>query len=114
MLSILRKKEKTGTEQEKSVMKRVLMGTVVSDKMNKTRVVCVDRQKQHPLYKKYFMVSKKYKAHDEANTYHTGDIVHIRQTRPLSKDKRWEIIGFAEGQKTKEKDTNQEISENSL
>lgn len=114
MLSILRKKEKTETEHTKRVMNRILMGTVVSDKMNKTRVVSVQRQKQHTLYKKYFMVSKKYKAHDEANTYHTGDIVQIRQTRPLSKDKRWEIIGLVEGQKTKEKNNNQEISGGSI
>jgi small subunit ribosomal protein S17 len=73
-------------------MKRKLQGTIVSDKMNKTRVVEVVRLKKHPRYKKYFKVSQRFKAHDEANEYKTGEKVIIEETRPLSKDKRWRII----------------------
>ena len=76
---------------------RKLTGTVVSDKMDKTRVVEVSRVKQHPRYKKYFKVSTKYKAHDEQNTYHAGDTVVICETRPLSRDKRWEIVELVKG-----------------
>jgi small subunit ribosomal protein S17 len=72
---------------------RKLKGIVVSDKMQKTRVVKVERLKKHPLYKKYYKVSKKFKAHDENNEYKVGDKVIIQETRPLSKEKRWIIIG---------------------
>lgn len=72
---------------------RRLQGTIVSDKMNKTRVVSVARVKKHPLYKKYYKVTGKFKAHDEKNEYHTGDKVLIEEVRPLSKEKRWRIIG---------------------
>ncbi len=73
--------------------KRKLIGTVVSDKMQKTRVVEVARFKKHPKYLKYYKVSKRFKAHDEENIYHTGDKVLMEETRPMSKDKRWKIIG---------------------
>jgi small subunit ribosomal protein S17 len=66
-------------------------GTVVSDKMNKTRVVKVDRQVQEPFYKKYVVRSKKYKAHDEKNDARLGDVVMMVETRPLSSGKRWVI-----------------------
>ncbi len=66
-------------------------GTVVSDRMNKTVVVSVETAKRHPLYGKTLRSSKKYKAHDEENRCKTGDIVRIRETRPLSKDKRWVV-----------------------
>jgi small subunit ribosomal protein S17 len=72
---------------------RRLKGKVVSDKMNKTRVVLVERLKKHPIYKKYYKVSKRFKAHDENNEYKVGDNVIIEETRPLSKEKRWKIIG---------------------
>lgn len=72
---------------------RRLQGKVVSDKMNKTRVVEVERLKKHPRYEKYYKVSKRFKAHDENNEYHIGDEVIIEETRPLSKEKRWKIIG---------------------
>jgi small subunit ribosomal protein S17 len=71
---------------------RVLKGIVVSDKMTKTVVVRIDRLKKNPLYKKYYKVSTRYKAHDENGEYHTGDNVVIRETRPLSKDKRWIVV----------------------
>ncbi len=67
------------------------VGVVVSDKMNKTRVVSVQRRVQHPRYKKYINRRKKFKAHDESNESHVGDTVLIVETRPLSRDKRWRI-----------------------
>ncbi len=73
-------------------MKRKLQGIIVSDKMDKTRVVAVIRLKKHPRYKKYYKITRKFKAHDEKNEYHTGDNVFIEETRPLSKEKRWRIV----------------------
>jgi len=75
--------------------KRKLTGEVISDKMNKTAVVKVERIKEHPKYKKRYKVHKKYKAHDEENEYKTGDRVIIEECRPISKDKRWKIISKA-------------------
>jgi small subunit ribosomal protein S17 len=71
--------------------KRTLQGVITSDKMAKTRVVAVTRLKKHAKYHKYFTVTKKYKAHDEANEYHAGDKVVIEESRPLSRGKRWVI-----------------------
>lgn len=71
---------------------RTLNGIIVSDKMMKTRVVEITRFKQHSKYKKYYEVTKRYKAHDENNEYKTGDNVVIQEIRPMSKDKRWKII----------------------
>lgn len=73
--------------------KRQLTGKVVSDKMIKTVVVQVARFKQHPKYLRRLLVHKKYKAHDENREYHIGDDVIIEETRPLSKDKRWIVVG---------------------
>ena len=70
-----------------------LQGTVVSDKMEKTVVVKVERIKEHPRYKKRYAVHKNYKAHDEKNEYKEGDVVVIEETRPISKDKKWRVIG---------------------
>ena len=78
------------------IRRRKLKGVVVSDKMQKTIVVSIVRLKKHPKYKKYFKVTKKFKAHDENNEYHTGDRVLIEETRPRSKDKRWRVIGKAD------------------
>ncbi|HIJ42780.1 MAG: 30S ribosomal protein S17 [Rhodospirillales bacterium] len=75
--------------------RRVLQGIVVSDKMDKTITVKVERRIKHPLYKKFIRRSKKYAAHDENNACKVGDQVRIRECRPLSKRKRWEIL--AEG-----------------
>jgi len=81
-------------EIEKRVNRRkFLQGIVVSDKMNKTRVVQVKGVSKHSKYDKVVRSAKKYKAHDEKNETKLGDIVHIMETRPLSKDKRWVIVG---------------------
>lgn len=69
-----------------------LKGVVVSDKMDKTVVVTVSRFIKHPLYGKFYKVSKKYKAHDEGNIYKIGDKVEIIETRPISKDKRFKVV----------------------
>lgn len=73
--------------------KRVLRGVVVSDKNDKTVVVRVERRFTHPLLKKTVRRSKRYHAHDEANAYKTGDRVVIEETRPVSKNKRWAVVG---------------------
>ncbi len=73
--------------------RRVLQGTVVSDKGDKTVIVRVERRVKHPVYKKYITRSKKYAAHDEENRLKVGDIVRIRECRPISKRKTWEVIG---------------------
>ncbi len=70
-------------------------GVVVSDKMDKTRVVVVEKLTRHPLYKKAIRRKKKFYAHDESNASKVGDIVIIRQTKPLSRLKRWKIIEIA-------------------
>lgn len=75
-------------------MKRQLNGTVVSDKMMKTAVVAVSFQKKHPKYQKYYTVTRRFKAHNENNEYKTGDQVVIEETRPLSKDKYFKIVGL--------------------
>ena len=72
--------------------KRQLKGIIVSDKMQKTVVVEVERIKKHPRYKRRYKVNKKYKALDEKEEYKTGDRVIIEECRPLSKDKRWKVI----------------------
>jgi 30S ribosomal protein S17 len=72
--------------------KRILQGVVVSDKMDKTVVVSVERRVMHPIYKKFIRRSKKYHAHDESNSFKAGDTVRIRECRPLSKTKNWEVI----------------------
>lgn len=80
--------------------RKVRIGTVTSDKMDKTITVSVETVKQHPLYKKTIKTSKKYKAHDENNEAKTGDLVKIMETRPLSKDKRWRLIEITRKAKT--------------
>jgi len=70
----------------------ILKGVVVSDKMDKTVVVSVSNFIKHPKYGKYYKVSKKYKAHDEDNKYKVGDNVEIVETRPISKDKHFEVL----------------------
>ncbi|MHB0875891.1 MAG: 30S ribosomal protein S17 [Anaerolineae bacterium] len=79
-----------------SVGRRLLVGHVTSDKMDKTVVVSVERSYRHPLYGKVVRRQKKYVAHDEGNSCHTGDVVSIEESRPLSRTKRWvvkEILG---------------------
>jgi small subunit ribosomal protein S17 len=72
--------------------KRVMQGTVVSDKNDKTVVVQVERRFTHPVMKKTVRLTKKYKAHDENNTFKVGDTVLIEESKPISKDKRWVVI----------------------
>ena len=71
---------------------RVIQGTVVSDKMQKTIVVSVERKKKHRLYHKVVTVTERYKAHDDKDACKLGDIVRIEECRPMSKDKRWRVI----------------------
>jgi small subunit ribosomal protein S17 len=79
--------------EKKQTHHKVLKGVVVSDKMQKTVVVEVNRFVKHPKYGKYMKQSKKYKAHDEENTYKVGDKVSIEETRPISKDKTFKVLG---------------------
>ncbi len=79
------------TADQDKVMQTVI-GKVISDKMNKTIVVQVERKVKHPLYGKYVRRYSKMYAHDEENTCRTGDVVSIRQSRPLSKTKRWMLV----------------------
>ncbi|OGZ71483.1 MAG: 30S ribosomal protein S17 [Candidatus Staskawiczbacteria bacterium RIFCSPLOWO2_01_FULL_33_9] len=72
--------------------KKQLKGIVISDKMQKTVVVNVERIKEHPKYKRRYKIHKKYKAHDENKEYHVGDNVVIEETAPISKDKYWIVI----------------------
>ena len=72
--------------------KRILVGTVVSDKTDKTVVVKVERKVKHPLYGKIIRRSKKYHAHDEENVVKTGETVRIEETRPMSKLKSWKVF----------------------
>ena len=80
--------------------KRIMQGTVVSDNPEKTVVVRVDRRFMHRLYKKVIRRSKRYTAHDKADAHKVGDVVRIRECRPISKRKRWEVIGDASGSST--------------
>ncbi|MBY0575043.1 MAG: 30S ribosomal protein S17 [Gallionellaceae bacterium] len=79
-----------------SKLKRTLTGTVVSDKMDKTVTVLVERKVKHPLLGKIIRVSKKYHAHDEANEFHVGDAVMIEECRPLAKTKSWRVAKLLE------------------
>jgi small subunit ribosomal protein S17 len=72
-------------------MTRTLRGTVTSDKMDKTVVVAVSSLKEHPIYRKKYKVTTKFKAHDADNSCKIGDLVEITETRPISKDKRWAV-----------------------
>jgi small subunit ribosomal protein S17 len=72
--------------------KRILIGTVVSDKTDKTVTVLVERKVKHPLYGKIIRRSKKYHAHDEDNAFHTGERVRIEETKPYSKTKTWKVL----------------------
>ena len=81
-----------GAEQsQESSAKRTLIGQVISDKMDKTMTVLVERRVKHPLYKKYIRRSTKLHAHDEENSCKVGDVVSIEQCRPLSKSKSWRL-----------------------
>ena len=76
--------------------RKTRVGTVVSDKMEKTVVVSIERRVQHPVYGKMVRRTKRLKAHDENNDAKTGDTVRIMETRPMSKDKRWRVVEIVE------------------
>lgn len=88
-------KQMTENEMERN-RRKVRVGTVVSDAMDKTVTVSVERQFSHPLYGKGVKRTKRYHAHDENNEYRVGDTVRITETRPLSKMKRWRVIELIE------------------
>ena len=75
--------------------RRVLRGTVVSDKGDKTVTVLVERRVMHPVYKKIIKRSKRYHAHDAENSFKTGDLVRIQECKPISKTKTWEVVAEA-------------------
>jgi small subunit ribosomal protein S17 len=72
--------------------RRQKLGRVVSDRMDKTVVVSVERLRRHPIYKRVVRMSSRFKAHDEGNDAHVGDLVRIEESRPLSRDKRWRVV----------------------
>jgi small subunit ribosomal protein S17 len=76
--------------------RKTRVGLVVSDKMEKTVVVSIERRVQHPVYGKMVRRTKRFKAHDEQNEAKTGDTVRIMETRPMSKDKRWRVVEIVE------------------
>lgn len=77
-------------------LRKERIGVVVSDKMQKTITVLVERKMKHPIYGKFVKKSTKFKAHDEKNECHIGDTVRIMETRPLSKEKRWRLVEIIE------------------
>ncbi len=79
-----------------TTLKRTLTGTVVSDKMNKTVTVLVERKVKHPVLGKIVSVSKKYHAHDENDEFHQGDVVTIEECRPIAKTKAWRVTKLVE------------------
>lgn len=83
------------TTKNKNTRKRQLIGTIVSDKMQKTVVVAIERHKIHPLYRKRYKQTTRLKAHDQFGGFKIGDKVVIEETRPLSKEKRWKIVSKA-------------------
>jgi len=85
-----------GQEPKRKAIKKTLTGRVVSNKMQKTIVVMIERRMLHPLYKKYVTRSKKIKAHDEQGGAQIGDLVQVIESRPMSKDKRWRLVEILE------------------
>jgi len=86
----------TEQKMEQGGRRKVRQGRVISDKMDKTVVVSVESRVRHPLYGRIVRRTKKYKAHDETNQYHTGDVVEIMECRPLSRDKSWRVSRLVE------------------
>ena len=86
-------------EEKRVSSRKVRVGKVISDKMDKTVVVAIEDRVAHPLYKKIVGRTYKLKAHDEENTCGVGDIVKVMETRPLSKDKRWRVVEIVEKDK---------------
>ena len=88
--------EEAATDAPKATLQRTLVGRVVSNKMNKTVTVLIERKVKHPLYGKYMVRSKKYHAHDETDQYNEGDMVEIAETRPISRTKAWTVTKLIE------------------
>lgn len=86
----------TQTTSQQAKRQRTLVGKVVSNKMDKTVVVRVERRVKHPVYGKIVIRSNKYKAHDETNQYNEGDTVEIAEGRPISRDKSWSVVRLVE------------------
>lgn len=86
----------TNTQATQRGTRKTRIGRVVSDKMQKTVVVAIERRVPHPVYGKMVTRTRKLKAHDEENTAKTGDLVRIAETKPLSKDKRWRLVEIVE------------------
>ena len=82
------------------VKKKTMTGVVVSNKMDKTVVIKVERRFAHPVFKKVVKTTKKYKVHDEKNECMEGDFIRIQETRPLSKEKRWRLLGVITREKS--------------
>ncbi len=82
----------TGTQKAQKGRRQQKVGTVVSNKMNKTIVVVVESLKKHRIYKRTYKQTKRFQAHDEENVCQVGDVVRIEETRPLSKMKRWRLV----------------------
>jgi small subunit ribosomal protein S17 len=92
--------KQSGSTEQGGPNKRTLTGRVVSDKMQKTVTVLVERRVKHPLYGKVVTRSKKYHAHDENNEFHEGDLVMIEECRPLAKTKAWRVTKLVEKART--------------
>lgn len=84
------------TDTKERGKRKVLTGTVVSDKMDKTAVVSIERLVKHATYGKYVRRRNKFKVHDEKNECKIGDVIRFMETRPLSKDKRWRLVDFVQ------------------
>ena len=84
------------SQEKKKANKKVFSGIVVSDKMDKTIVVAIEKRKLHRLYKKYIVSTKKIKAHDEKNEAKSGDKVRVIQSRPISREKCWQLLEIVE------------------
>lgn len=88
-----------------------LKGTIVSDKMRRTVVVRVDRIKMHPKYRKYYRLSKRFKAHVDGYEYRVGDTVIIRETRPISKEKQWRVAELVKRAAEESAEGDQQVEE---
>ena len=88
--------QQRNAEAVERASRKTRVGLVVSDKMEKTVVVSIERRVQHPVYGKMVRRTKRFKAHDERNEAKTGDTVRIMETRPMSKDKRWRVVEIVE------------------
>ena len=82
--------------EKRESLRKIRVGKVISNKMQKSIVVAIDRRVAHPIYKKYFTRTSTFMAHDEKQEAHIGDLVKIMETRPLSKNKRWRLVEVVE------------------